>query len=233
MRLQLSQLEARLMRTRVMLVFLTGLLVSACDGWVYVVPTFPAPPPSLTPAILSPTPLFLTITPSQTPQVQTPGVASETPSETPTNTATTTPAWTGSPTTTASGEPPPLDLTIEVLGCKTSLDITHGMGEVTDAYITLRNQGEVQVGGLCATLFALDEGRPHPDKTACVTNLPPGYVVTLKLTVDSTYNEATPIQVEVKQGETLISRVGQPSCTDIGLVPPPLSTLQTPVPVQP
>jgi hypothetical protein len=218
------------MRTRIPLVLLASFLISACDGWVYVVPTFPAPPPSLTPAILSPTPLFLTITPSETPQLLTPSLTSEIPTDTATQPSITE---TSTPTPTATGEPLIYDLIAEVLGCQTSFDISHGMGEVTDAFITLRNQGKVQVNDLCVTLFALDEGRPHPDKTACITSLPAGYVVTLKLTVDSTYNEATPIQVEVKQGENLITRVGQPSCTDIGLVPPPSASLNTPFPVQP
>ena len=215
------------MRTRIPLVILVSFLISACDGWVYVVPTFPAPPPSLTPVIQSPTPLFLTTTPSLTPAVQTASSTSEIPTET------TTPTQTGTstPSPIVTGEPIEYDVLVEVLGCKTSFDISHGMGEVTDAFITLRNQDEAQASDLCITLFALDEGRPHPDKTVCVPSLPAGYVVTMKLTVDSTYNEVTPIQVEVKHGESLITRVGQPSCTDIGLVPPSSSTLKTPFPV--
>jgi hypothetical protein len=228
-RLQLPQLEAHAMRTRIPLVLLVSFLISACDGWVYVVPTFPAPPPSLTPAILSPTPLFLTRNPSETPQLLTPSQTSEIPTETSTQTLTET--STASPTATV--EPLVYDLIVEVLGCKTSFDISHGMGEVTDAFVTLRNKGEDQASDICVTLFALDEGRPHPDKTVCVTELPAGHVVTLKLTVDSTYQQATPIQVEVKNQGNLIARVGQPSCTDIGLALPPSSTLNTPFPIQP
>jgi len=38
------------------------IFLPACDGWVYVVPTFPAPPPTITPSIYTPTPVFLTAT---------------------------------------------------------------------------------------------------------------------------------------------------------------------------
>jgi hypothetical protein len=215
------------MRIRIPMILLVSILVSACDGWVYVVPTFPAPPATLTPVIQSPTPLFLTTTSTSTPAVFTPSATNEIPSET----ATQIQVDTNTPSPTTTEEPAEYDVILEVLGCKTSLDISHGMGEVTDAFITVRNQGETRIDDLCVTLYALDEGRPHPDKTACIPALPSGYVVTLKLTVDSTYNEATPIQVEAKRGEILLMRVGQPSCTEIGLAPPPSSTLKTPFPV--
>ncbi len=220
------------MRRYLPLIVLLSLWMNSCDGWVYVVPTFPAPPPSPTPAILSPTPLFLTLSP---PPSQTPAIATAAASSTATaTTAFTQPAEdTATPSPTLPVEPTKDSVLVEVLGCKTSFDVSHGMGEVTDAYITLSNTGESDVSDLCATLFALDEGRPHPDKTVCVPILPAGHVVTLKLTVDTTAQQATPIQVEVKHGETLINRVGQPSCTDIDLAPPPASTLKTPFPVQP
>jgi hypothetical protein len=36
----------------------------------------------------------------------------------------------------------------------------------------------------------------------------------------------------VKRGDTLLSRVGQDSCTDIGLFAPKPESLLTPVPIQ-
>jgi hypothetical protein len=216
------------MRKQSPLILLLALLTTACDGWVYVVPTFPAPPPSPTPGILSPTPLFLTASPSNTPVLETPS-----PSATPTGLVTQTSTETASPSPTATSESVDLNIMVKVLGCKTSFDITHGMGEVTDAFVTLSNQSGVAASDLCATLYALDEGRPHPDKTVCIPSLPDGNMVTLKLTVDSTYKQATPIQVEVKSGGQLITRVGQPSCEDIELMSPPSSTLKTPLPFQP
>ena len=103
------------------------------------------------------------------------------------------------------------------------------MGEVTNAYVTLKNNTGVDLTDLCTTLNAKDEGRIHPDKTVCVPMLADGQQVTLKLTVDSTYKVETPIQVEVKSGEILLARIPKDSCTDIGLFVPDPGTLLTPV----
>ena len=211
-------------------VFLT-FPITACDGWSYTVPTFPAPPPTITPSILSPTPVIFTIT-----NTTTPAPVSETPTETatavtPSETAT---AFTEAPTPTDTPTLPPVSpsIIVEVLGCNTSIDITHGMGEVTNAFVTLKNNTGNDFSNLCATLNALDEGRVHPDKTVCVPSLADGQQVTLKLTVDSTYKQNTPIQVEVKSDDTLLSRIGQDSCTDIGLFAPKPESLLTPMPIQ-
>lgn len=203
--------------------------VTACDGWVYQVPTFPAPPPTFTPSIHTPTPQFVTTT--NTPELATanPTVSAvETSTATPTETAT---AFTEDPTVTSTATLPPVspNITVEVLGCNTSIDITHGMGEVTNAYVTLKNNTGVDMSDVCATLYALDEGRIHPDKTVCLPALTYGTQATLKLTVDSTYRQNTPIQIEVKSGDSLLSRIGQESCTDIGLFAPSTSSLLTPV----
>ena len=105
------------------------------------------------------------------------------------------------------------------------------MGEVTNAYITVQNIGTVDLTDVCATLSALDEGRPHPDKTKCVGALPVGYQVSEKLTVDTTFRQATSIQVDVTEGGNLLQRVAQNSCTDIGLFPPNMSGLGTVTPI--
>ena len=105
------------------------------------------------------------------------------------------------------------------------------MGEVTNAYVILKNNTGSDLSNVCTTLFALDEGRVHPDKTVCVPTLTHGQQVTLKLTVDSTYKQNTPIQIEVKTGPTLLTRIGQESCTDIGFLAPGPGTLLTPVPI--
>jgi hypothetical protein len=106
------------------------------------------------------------------------------------------------------------------------------MGEVTNAYVTLKNNTGVDMTDLCATLNALDEGRVHPDKTVCVPYLAHGDQVTLKLTVDTTSQQDTPIQVEVKSGEALLSRVPKDSCTAVGIFVPGPGTLLTPIPIQ-
>ncbi len=186
-------------------------LLSACSGW-------PGEPysyhggtisPSNTPRVQTPTPVVL----SPTPQIATPvtGTATPTltpaappPSETPTITATATPA----------------SINVDILGCDTSIDIVHGMGEVTNAYVTISNPTGTDLNDVCATLRGLDEARVHPDKTKCVTSLPSGYQVTFKLTIDTTYKAATPIQVDVATGNTLLARVGEPACEAIGVLLP-------------
>jgi len=107
------------------------------------------------------------------------------------------------------------------------------MGEVTNAFIVLRNTGGAELTNLKATLKALDEGREHPDKTVEVTSLSVGYKVTLKLTVDSTYQAETPIQIEVTGDAGLFQRVGADACKDIGILAPKPEALNTPVPNSP
>jgi len=107
------------------------------------------------------------------------------------------------------------------------------MGEVTNAYVTLTNTGGVDLTNLKATLFALDEGRVHPDKTAEIDSLSVGYKVTVKLTVDSTYKQQSPIQVEVISDQGAFPREGLASCTDIGIFAPKPEALNTPIPNTP
>ena len=103
------------------------------------------------------------------------------------------------------------------------------MGEVTNAFVTLRNTGGMELLNLKVTLFALDEGREHPDKTVELTSLPVGYQVTVKLTADSTYKQESAIQVEVVSDQGLFPREGQASCTNIGIFAPNPDGLNTPV----
>ncbi len=187
--------------------------LTACSGWPsqpysYVPPTsFPTRTPRIqtpTPVILSPTPATSTAetgTPTTPVDTITPTVP--TPSETPTT----------EPSPTAS-------IKVDILGCDTGIDILHGMGEVTNAYVTISNPGSGPADDLCATLQGLDEARQHPDKTKCVPSLPAGYQVTLKLTVDTTYKVATPVQIEVSSGETFLGRAGEAACTAIGTLLP-------------
>jgi hypothetical protein len=106
---------------------------------------------------------------------------------------------------------------VNILGCNTSIDITHGMGEVTNAYVTVKNTGNVDLPEACALLRAIDEDREHPDKKACVPSLPVAHQVTFKLTVDSAYQQDTAIQVDTSTQNALLLRVDRQSCTDIGV----------------
>ena len=220
------------MKTRFLLILML-LLTASCNGWVIERGPFNPPTPFLpatnTPSIVTATPPVLAASPTYTAQIL--------PTETTISfiTATTAPTLIPTdtpvniPTHTLSGPA----VSVEILGCNTSIDVTHGMGEVTNAFVVLRNSGGVELTNLHATLHALDEGREHPDKTVEVTSLLPGYKVTLKMTVDSTYQEETPIQVELTADGGLFQRVGADSCKDIGLLAPHPDDLTTPMPNNP
>jgi hypothetical protein len=211
------------------------LWTTSCNGWgLGPVSNSPTPflPPTDTPAVVTATPVVIAASATSTAQISTstslPFITATTtpsliPSDTPVNLPTVT------PTSTPSGPA----VSVEILGCNTSIDVTHGMGEVTNAFVVLRNTGGVELTNLRATLRALDEGREHPDKTVEVTSLLPGYKVALKMTVDSTYREETPIQVEVGADGGLFQRVGAESCKDIGVLAPNPGDLTTPVPNNP
>jgi hypothetical protein len=216
------------------LFILFALMASSCNGWsVQPLPYNPPTPfmlPTRTPAIFSPTPVVI-------------GPTSTSNAPTATVTPTFLPTSTNMPSVTPSGVPvntyTPTSLVnapalqIVVLGCNTSIDISHGMGEVTNAYVTLKNVGNVELTKLIATLYTLDEGREHPDKIQEISSLPIRYETTLKMTVDSTYKEASPIQVEVSSDQGLFPREGLGSCRDIGLFAPKPDGLNTPIPSNP
>lgn len=221
---------------RFAIVLLSAFLLASCNGWPFQFspynPPTPFLPPTQTPLIVSPTPVVIGQA-TLTPQAPTPIIASATPFPVFTNTSTPFVLPTSTMIFTETALVPVAAVTVEVLGCNTSIDITHGMGEVTNAFINLKNTGNVDLANIKATLIALDEGREHPDKTVEIVYIPAGYQVTLKLTVDSTYRAETPIQIEVSADGGLFQRVGEGSCRDIGLVAPNPSLLITPVPINP
>ncbi len=204
-----------------------ALLLSGCEGWpaqlIAYNPT--TPEPSRTPSVQTATPIILSpVTITATEPNSTSSVVTESPSPT---LVTVTPSETSTPTlATPAGA-----INAEILGCDTSIDIVHGMGEVTNAYVRITNTTSADLPDMCATLRALDEGRPHPDKTKCLPSLAPGYQVTFKLTVDSTYDVNTPVQVDITSNNSLVLRVGEPACTAIGVLPPDIDGLGTPQPI--
>lgn len=218
---------------KITVISLAMILLTSCSGWPFQPspynPPTPFLPPTNTPSIHSPTPVIIGVN-SATPMVAT---ATAIPSNRPFVPSTNTPLVVGSSTATQITSAPAPSLAVEVLGCSTSIDVTHGMGEVTDAYLTLTNNGNVDLTNIRATVFALDEGREHPDKTVELTILPVNYQVSIKLTADSTYREETPIQIEVAADGNLFQRIGEASCRDIGLFAPGTESLMTPIPVNP
>ncbi len=204
---------------------LLACILTSCNGWI--IQPLPGPTPFLpstpTPSIFTPTPVVIGVT--SVPVTSTSAAIS-----TSTNLPTSTATETSTPTTAPTSLPTEPAITIKVLGCNTSIDITHGMGEVTNAFVTLKNTGGVELTNLKVTLFALDEGREHPDKTVELTSVPVGYQVTLKLTADSTYKQESAIQVEVASDQGIFPREGLSSCTDIGIFAPQPESLNTPLP---
>lgn len=194
-------------------------LLSACDSTATPLPVPPtAPGPTATPRVVTPTPVLLfpptdTATATLAPPTDTPLPVSPTasPSSTPAPTPTPAPA-----------------LTVSLIGCNTSLDVRHGMGEVTNAYATVANPGGIVLHNVCATLAASDEARPHPDKTVCVEALANGYQVTLKLTVDTGFRVDTSIEVSVTSDEGLTATAASPSCTDLSIFTLPPGRLGVP-----
>lgn len=184
--------------------------LNACDMFTAQPQPFPvwSPVPTRTPGIVSPTPIIIGPTSILTLLPFTP-----TDSPTPSITSTATPvapSATSTPALVAAA-------TVDILGCNTGFDITHGMGEVTNAFVTLKNSGNVDLPNACALLRASDEDRQHPDKIRCVPNLPVHTEVTLKLTVDSAFKVGTAIQVDATSNGVLLLRVDRLSCTDIAV----------------
>lgn len=215
-------------------VYLTMFLLTSCNGWFFrpspYTPPTPFLPPTNTPSIVSPTPVVIGVS-SPTPVVATATSPGSIPVTGPTHTPSVVPDLPTFTATTVSA--PNLSISMELLGCNTSIDVTHSMGEVTNAYVTLKNSGNVDLTNIRATLLALDEGREHPDKTVELTSLPVNYQVSIKLTVDSTYREETPIQIEVSADGGLFQRDGEGSCRDIGIFAPQPESLLTPIPMNP
>lgn len=207
------------------LIFLLAILTLALSACMNMDPVTAAPNPfSVTPSrppnILSPTPILIYPTTSATlppPPSLTPSqMPTAGPSATFTLPPTATETFTPSPTVTNTPEP----LAIQLLGCDTGFDVTHGMGEVTNAYVTLVNAAGPDLTTVCATLSSADEGRLHPDKTVCAPSLPRGFQVTLKLTIDTTFQVNTIVQVDVLSNEGIFATAGGLACGDIGAFKP-------------
>ncbi len=96
--------------------------------------------------------------------------------------------------------------------CDTGFDIFNGLGEVTNAYVTVENLGPGGLTHVQVTLNASDEGQPHPDKSYTIENLPAGYEMSLKLTVDTQSGQETKIQALVTTQEGIQAAAYKDSC---------------------
>lgn len=217
---------------KIIALFLLTFTLTACDTWGIPPQPFPiwTPIPSQTPGIVTATPLIL-LPPSIATAV--PTIIQLTP-VTPINTEIPSPTNTLEPAPpTQTFTPAPLQsATVDILGCNTSFDIRNGMGEVTNAYVTIKNNGTVDLPNTCALLRAIDEDREHPDKKRCMDMLPAQHQVNLKLTVDSQYKVDTIIQVDITTNETILLRLDKQSCRDISLFGGAPSNLGVVKPIQ-
>ncbi len=188
-------------------------------------------PNTFTPAPITTTPIVLPLPPTLTPS---PIGPTNTPSLTPSPTAPSTPTASATPTLTLT--PTPLSvfaLEAEIVACNISLDVAHGMGEVTNAYVVIRNLGTLNAEQVCATLIASDEERVHPDKSVCVPLLEPAYQVTLKLTVDTAFQQETSVLVRVQTSNAYATESVQANCKDIGFPYVDPLVIRTPKLIQP
>lgn len=162
------------------------------------------------------TPIYV---PTATPRVSATATATPTaaPSTTATGTSTlraVTPTLTATPTATATSTnvPQPPGLTTTILGCDTGLDITHGLGEVMNAYVRVRNTGGSDLTNVCVILNATNEGKLHPNKSRCFATLKLNYEVTTKLTVDTQSGASTTLSVTTTNAQGLNGAVSGAGC---------------------
>jgi hypothetical protein len=154
-------------------------------------------PTATSAALIVPT-LTPTLVPTSTPTLISIPISSSTPTVTRTPTLTLTPA--------------PPKLSIAILGCDSGIDITHGLGYVTNAYVRARNLGGTELSNLCLTLNTNGEGKIHPDKSRCISSLRSNYEVTTVLTVDAEYKTLTAIEVIATANPGVSDRASGTSC---------------------
>ena len=90
-----------------------------------------------------------------------------------------------------------------------------GMGEVTNAYISIENVGTGDATNVCAELQASDVGRRHPDQSWCIQYLLPSKQVYQTLTADTELRTGTSINVVVTCNEGERVETGRGSCPEI------------------
>lgn len=134
---------------------------------------------------------------------------SRTPSPTLTQTMTLTPTLTPTPTPTLM---PKLNLLFQT--CDTGFDLFGGLGEITNAYITLQNIGNTDAENVKLLLSANDEEKPHQDKQYTVPFLPPQNEITLKLSVDTQSSQITVLTIQVTADNASEESFTKENCTN-------------------
>ncbi|GEM_PF-2052082 len=151
---------------------------------------------------------FLTETPSPTQTATLTLSPTNTPTMTLTPSATYTATFTPTPTATKM---PKLNVLFQT--CDTGIDIFSGLGEVTNAYITVQNIGNQDAENVRITLAASDEEKPHRDRQYIVPHLPPQYEISVKLTVDTQSRQDTVLTVHVSAENAVSEAVTKENCS--------------------
>ncbi|MCB0197715.1 MAG: hypothetical protein KDJ65_37570 [Anaerolineae bacterium] len=99
-----------------------------------------------------------------------------------------------------------------ILGCDTGLDITRGLGEVKNAWVTVQNFGTANAHNVHIDLSANDEEASHPDKSVNIGILPPQNQITFKLTVDSGLGFGSEITATADSDETDPISISKTQC---------------------
>lgn len=118
----------------------------------------------------------------------------------------------------ATALPTPVDaaalpkLNVLLQACDTGLDVFNQLGEVTNAYVVVQNPGDVAATQVHVVLSAEDEEKDHPDKSYLIQNLPPGYEIALKLTVDTASGVDSAVFATVTTAEGAAVQASKSSC---------------------
>jgi hypothetical protein len=135
------------------------------------------------------------------------------PTQTPVPSPTRTPTRTFTPTSTATPTPVPApQLNVLIATCDTGFDVLNRLGEVTNAYITVQNVGEITARDVLVVLSASDEEQAHADRSYQIGYLPTGHEISLKLTVDTQTGVDTRITVTVTNPEGIEETAQKEAC---------------------
>jgi hypothetical protein len=104
---------------------------------------------------------------------------------------------------------------VNISGCKTSFDIMHSLGEVTNVYAEIQNIGNADAKGVSAQASATDESGAHPNKYASIGDLPTGTYTKIKLTVDTTQGEFGTITVKASSSNAGTAIKSVTDCSEI------------------
>lgn len=111
---------------------------------------------------------------------------------------------------------PQPQIAILIEKCDTGFDILHGLGEVTNAYVNIKNVGSIDIPNFDVELLANDVEQEHADQLIKVESpLRTGQDTSLKLTADTTIGEDTLITISVKTVYGILKQTQAISCKEL------------------